>query len=211
MNDQPSSVPPPQQKGLSIASLILGIGSFFFLFLTAIPAIITGHIALNRANKSPAAYGGRGMAIAGLVLGYVGMVLSLVAGIAMLAALMLPALAKAKSKAQTISCVNNMKQIGLAARIWANDHQDKFPPDFITMSNELNTPRILVCPGDSSKAKALDWSQFNENENVTYEFLLPNANESKIANEVAFRCPIHGNTGRGDGSVYQGDARSRWK
>jgi hypothetical protein len=44
------------------------------------------------------------------------------------AGLLLPALAKAKSRAQSVSSVNQLKQLGLAARIYANDHQDKFPP-----------------------------------------------------------------------------------
>jgi hypothetical protein len=43
------------------------------------------------------------------------------------AGLILPALAKAKSKAQTINSVNQLKQLGLAARMYANDHNEKFP------------------------------------------------------------------------------------
>src|SRR5262249_27220176 len=53
--------------------------------------------------------------------------------------------AAAKEKAQRIACVNNLKQIGLAARIWAADHRDVLPPDFVTMSNELSTPKLLIC------------------------------------------------------------------
>ena len=44
------------------------------------------------------------------------------------AALVLPALAKAKSRAQTINNASNLKQLGLAARMYANDNKDKFPP-----------------------------------------------------------------------------------
>src|SRR5260370_32220670 len=38
-----------------------------------------------------------------------------------------------KAEAQSVQCVSNLKQIGLAARIWANDHNDVFPPDVISM------------------------------------------------------------------------------
>ena len=90
--------------------------------------------------------------------------------IAILAALLLPALAQAKRKAQRIVCVNNMKQIGLGTFQWALDVSEKdcapwrlnianggtqgHPFDgnvwfhFQWMSNELATPKILVCPSD---------------------------------------------------------------
>lgn len=46
---------------------------------------------------------------------------------AVVAGMVLPALAKAKAQAQTINSVNNLKQLGLAARIYANENKDKFP------------------------------------------------------------------------------------
>jgi len=127
-----------------------------------------------------------------------------VAPSAVLAGLLLPALAKAKSKAQSISCVNNLKQMGLAARIYATDHNDAYPPDFLSMKNELTTPKILICPEDpkSGNRATLTWENFDPSQS-SYEYVTRDLKESTpgFENKVLFRCRIHGHVCMGDGSV----------
>ncbi|HEY0550227.1 MAG TPA: hypothetical protein VGF13_11550 [Verrucomicrobiae bacterium] len=105
----------------------------------------------------------------------------------------------ARQRAQSILCMNNMKQIGLAARLWANDHKDTFPPDLATMKNELVTPKILFCPAAPGGIQAADWTQLNPGM-ISYQFLNPNGNEADPQKPLT-SCPIHGHVGMSDGSV----------
>lgn len=130
----------------------------------------------------------------------------MVVPVAVIAGLMLPALSKAKDRAQTVRCANNLKQICLAGLIYANDHDDTFPSSFMAMKDELTNPGVLTCPNDPARQEAAsgDWTGFNTNQ-ITYEFLLPGVKEPR-ADQVVFRCPVHQSVGMGDGSVRQGSA-----
>ncbi|MDA0768517.1 MAG: DUF4190 domain-containing protein [Verrucomicrobia bacterium] len=72
------SVAPPQ-NGLAITSLVLGIVSIvaMTLIITAIPGVVCGHIARRQIREAPGVQSGEGMAIAGLILGYIAIILSL--------------------------------------------------------------------------------------------------------------------------------------
>lgn len=104
------------------------------------------------------------------------------------AGLILPWLAKPKcyGRAPRIQCVSNLKQIGIAFRMWSNDHEEQFPMavpasmggslgvadsdvfrHFLAISNELNSPKILTCPEDRDRKRALIWTNFS-NLNLGY-------------------------------------------
>ncbi len=76
----PEQAQSQKKKGLAIASLVCGIigGTASTL---SIPAIICGHIALSKSKLQPDTYGGRGLAIAGVVLGYIGLALAICLGV----------------------------------------------------------------------------------------------------------------------------------
>lgn len=68
---------PPKQSGMAVAAMVVGIVAFplswlIFGLVLGIVAIVLGHVSLSRINKSAGLVTGRGMAIAGLTLGYAG-------------------------------------------------------------------------------------------------------------------------------------------
>jgi prepilin-type N-terminal cleavage/methylation domain-containing protein/prepilin-type processing-associated H-X9-DG protein len=123
--------------------------------------------------------------------------LVVIAIIGILAALLLPVLSQAKSRARQIECVGNLKEAGLAFHLFANDHGGKFTTQVSTndggslefvaagyqiigstfyfsfqhfrpLADALVTPKPLACPADLQRWPATNFSQFN-NQNLSYD------------------------------------------
>lgn len=103
--------------GLATASLVCGICGVIFGPFTGIPAIITGHIALGKIKKSGGMFHGRGLAIAGLILGYLFTFL-----IAVLAAIVIASFSVAKPKVQRHQCLNTVTQLSSAIDSFYNEY-----------------------------------------------------------------------------------------
>jgi prepilin-type processing-associated H-X9-DG protein len=114
--------------------------------------------------------------------------------LALLAAMVFPALNAAKAIKQRINCVNNLKQIGLAFRVWEGDNYDKYPMEVyatnqammklvgsgnahllwrtiscLQSTNEyyLRTPEYLYCPADTTRKAATNFKELSD-ANISY-------------------------------------------
>jgi hypothetical protein len=106
-----------------------------------------------------------------------------------LALIFLPAyLNRSRPRPRGSQCVNNLKQMGLAFKTWALDSEDKYPMQasttnggtlgwvegpyayrhFQAMSNELSTPRLLICPMDGTRRPATNFGAGFSNSNLSY-------------------------------------------
>jgi competence protein ComGC len=123
-----------QQKtaGIAITSLVLGIVGLLTIWLCgigvlcAIPAVICGHIGYARVKKSAGALAGDGLALAGLITGYISIGL-LVTIIPIQMAIAIPAFMNARAKALEASCQNNLRMIEAARTQYALDHNGAAP------------------------------------------------------------------------------------
>ena len=165
---------PQAKKGsaLAVSSLVMGILSLVgCMFFAGIPAIICGVMARKKAKRGEAE--GEGMALAGIVTGSIGSILTLVQ-IGVFAAMFLPALSMARESARRISCVNNLKQIGLALRMYSDIYDGHFPPydgakglDLLRSEGFISS-KVCVCPS-SNIAPAAPGEPLTE-ETVSYEY-----------------------------------------
>jgi prepilin-type processing-associated H-X9-DG protein len=118
--------------------------------------------------------------------------------IAVLAAIILPVNEPTKRRAQEINCVNNLKQVALSFRVWPSGQDDRYPMAisvtnggameiiatgnvagcFQVMSNELGTPKILICPAEiDHSTPATNFQNDFNNSHINY-FINLDASES---------------------------------
>jgi type IV pilus assembly protein PilA len=114
----------PTTSGLAIVSLLCGI--LFFIFPSAVAAIIFGHISRSDIRRSGGRKTGAGMASAGLILGYVGVVMIPI--ILIVAAIAIPNLLRAKVVANEVSAIASLRTLNMAAMKYAGAN-GKFPQD----------------------------------------------------------------------------------
>ena len=189
-----------------------------------ITAIVFGHVAHGRARKFSTQFAGRGVAITGFALGYF-TTLSTVILFAFL--FLVDTHAKANLRDTEIAfSENNLKQIGLAFKIWSGDYSNQFPfnvsqaqggtrelcdpdsngfernpvPIFMVMSNELASTTVLVYSDDREKKWAADFASLTTN-NISYR--LRTGTNVNLNNpwEILAVDPIHGLVLRCDGTV----------
>jgi hypothetical protein len=196
---QPPTVPsqPRRTDGLAVASLVLAFTGVL-CFFTPPAGIICGIVALRRIGRSQGALTGRGLAIAGIVISVLFLLLA--------PALVLPAMKKARERAEQIKCMNNLKSIGAAARLMASTNSARLPETFAAMQAHLGTPRILACPKSGVTIMAARFAGFDFN-TVTYRIISPAATAGDT-NTIFIQCPSCGNALRADGAVARGPSHA---
>ena len=110
----------PKTSGMAIASLVCGILNVFPL---SVIAIVLGHISLSQIKKSAGRIQGKGLAIAGLVLGYLG--IAVIPFILIIAAIAIPNLLRAKISANEASAVHSVRMVATAERAYAAQHPNE--------------------------------------------------------------------------------------
>jgi type II secretory pathway pseudopilin PulG len=153
--------PPKKRVGHAAASLAIGVIGFFSLGIFLIGSVVgtvLGIVALKRESREPAKYGGKGMAIAGIVLNIVSVVAPF--AIAIIAAIAIPNLLASRRAANEASALSSIRKINLAEHSFYSMTGENGYGDLSQLSNLLNDPELagghkhgyhfnVVCSGHS--------------------------------------------------------------
>jgi competence protein ComGC len=159
-------------------------------------------------------------------------VLALLAIVVLLVVLILPMLAGRPRHAKRINCVNHLKQVGLSARVWSVEHNERFPwsvstntggtmefatsaevfQHFAVFSNDLagdvSGPKVLVCPSDANRSRAKTfWNLANGN--VSY-FVGLDADENHPNRILSGDRNLIGGTMNGHLLIYSTNSNPAW-
>ena len=143
MASRPTAVPPAPifsteapTSGKAVASMILGICSFFFSILTGVPAIVLGHLAKTEIRRSGGRLQGDGMALAGLILGYLSA--AFIPVVLIIAAIAIPNLLRSRMAANEASAVGSVRTIAAAAISYSAQYGHGFPANLQALGPSAN-------------------------------------------------------------------------
>ena len=128
---------PPQTHGGAIASMVLGIASIALClsFLAGIPAIILGHISLSRIKKSMGRLKGEGMALTGLILGYISLPFILI-----IAAIAIPNLLRARISANESAAASTVRTISVTQVTYSTTYPEQgYARDLATLGGNCTS------------------------------------------------------------------------
>jgi len=115
----------PQTDGKAIGSLVCGIASVtIFSIIAGIPAIILGHISRSEIRKSEGRLKGEGLALAGLIMGYIS--LAIIPLILIIAAIALPGLIRGQQAAHEAAAVSTLWRINTAEETYKLTSNGRF-------------------------------------------------------------------------------------
>ena len=138
----------------------LGIGSVLCGAVSALPAVILGHLTLAEIRRHRTGEANKPIVIAGLILGYLGL-FATIAVLVVFAGVVLTGVANAPN---TGICQNNLKQMGIVLKMYSNESEGKyFPalssePGNLMMTGDAVYPeyltelQVLICPSDPEDA-----------------------------------------------------------
>lgn len=128
---------PAKTDGGAITSMVLGIASFALClsFLTGIPAIIIGHISLSRIKKSMGRLKGEGLALTGLILGYISLPFILI-----IAAIAIPNLLRARISANEATAASTVRTINTSQITYSTTYPEQgYARDLATLGGNCTT------------------------------------------------------------------------
>jgi prepilin-type processing-associated H-X9-DG protein len=163
----PQALPVLPTSRLAVASLVVGIVAVVTMcFIPILPGAAAMALAIPALGRTgPQKLAGRGFAIAGLTLGAVALMISILS-----LAFWLPILNQGREAANRTSCAGNLQLLGQSLRQYAIDGDGSFPPDLDTLvANAGFDAQMLVC--SSSQEEADPGSALTYGENLSYIYI----------------------------------------